>query len=118
MNQVTIGNRPDFVMRAGVTTYSHHVSVKFTPEGGTTMNDSTSDRSLHALLKELKQKLVPKGWNQTLPVKWVSREKLKGTCETKMGAIVFQYHFIAGLTTIQKMMLNDQIIKEFEQILP
>ena len=113
MNQITIGNGPDFVMRMGATTYSHHFSVTFTPMGGTTINESMAHPSLQALLKELKQKLVPKGWSQTLPVKWVSGEKLDATCETEVGTIVIQYHLINGLKEHQKNRLVNQILRGF-----
>ena len=113
VNQITIGNGPDFVMRMGATTYSHHVSVTFTPVHGTAMSESVSRSSLHTVLKELKQKLVPKGWTQSSQLKWKYSKNLETRYETSLGMISIQYHFIDGLTIHQKGLLHAQIVKVF-----
>ena len=113
VNQITIGNGPDFVMRVGGTTYSHHVSIIFTPVADAAKSESLSNPSLHSILRLLKQKLTPLGWNQTLQVHWVHKEKLTGTCKTTNGTILIQYHFVQGLTLNQKNKLHDEFITEF-----
>ena len=113
VNQITIGNGTDFVMRMGATTYSHHVSVTFTPVHGTAMSESVSRSSLHTVLKELKQKLVPKGWTQSSQLKWKYSKNLETRYETSLGMISIQYHFISGLRNSQKDHLYAQFLKAF-----
>ena len=114
VNQITIGNGPDFVMRMGATTYSHHVSINFTPVGGNMMQESVSHPSLRATLKEMKQKLAPKGWRQSLQIAWAQSADFRGTCKTPLGTFKIRYHLINGLSQPQKDILIDYITRTFE----
>ena len=113
VNQITLGNGPDFVMRMGATTYSHHVSMTFTPAAGTTISESFAHTSLQTMLKELKQKLAPKGWQQTMQIDWDNSGDLIGSCDTSLGTFKMRCHLVPGLSLHQKRRLINAIKKAF-----
>ena len=116
MNQITIGNGPDFVMRAGPTTYSHHVSIIFTLIVGAPASESISNPSLQATLRELKQKLESKGWLKSTQISWKLNEDFVGLFKSSFGQTAIRYHFLTGLDAQQKQRLMLRIIEVFKPI--
>ena len=116
MTRLVIGKGPDFVMRMDATTYSHHFSVTSSLLNGNTMSESISRSSLHAVLKELKQKLLPKGWSPSTQINWDNSKGLFGSYESKNGTITIQYHLISSLALHQRLRLQNEIVEAFKPI--
>ena len=121
-SDITIGKKPDCVLKRGSAELFHIVSFRVHQIAATRIRilpgDSNSDRSLLIAVDELKAKMNPYGWTKNSVVTWTMETHIGGELDVVTGKIRIFYQLHKELTLEQRILLLREISDLFSVIQP
>jgi hypothetical protein len=121
-SDITIGKKPDCLLKRGSTELFHVVSFRVHQIVAARIRilpgDSNSDRSLLIAVDELKAKMNPYGWTKNSVVTWTMAAQIGGEFDVVTGKILIFYQLHKELTAEQRILLLRGISDLFEVIPP